>query len=60
MILRDEKDAAAAQHMVALGIEYDLNKMTRRITEKRRQEIHQSCWKSVTPSSGVEKSEINY
>ena len=40
VILTDEKGAAPAQRMIALGIEYDLISMTRRITEKRRQEIH--------------------
>ena len=35
VVLKDEKDAAPAQHMVVLSIEYDLIKMTRRITEKR-------------------------
>ena len=41
VVLKAEKDAAPAQRMIALGIEYDLIRMTRRITEKRRQEIHQ-------------------
>ena len=40
VILKDEKDAAPAQRMTALGIEYDLIGMTRRITEKRRRAIH--------------------
>ena len=36
--------------MVALGIEYNLVSMTRRITEKRRQEIHQKLLKAQTSS----------
>ena len=36
--------------MIALGIEYDLIKMTRRITEKRRQEIHQKLQEAQTSS----------
>ena len=48
VILKDEKDAAPAQHMVALGIEYDLVKMTRCITEKRRQEIHKKLLEAQT------------
>ena len=39
VILKEEKDAAPAQKMTALGIEYDLIKMTRRITDKRREDI---------------------
>ena len=39
VVLKDEKDAGPAQKMTALGIEYDLIKLTRRITEKRRLEI---------------------
>ena len=39
VILKEEKDGAPAQKMTALGIEYDLIKMTRRITDKRRAEI---------------------
>jgi hypothetical protein len=39
VVLKEEKDAAPAQKMTALGIEYDLIKFTRRITEKRRLEI---------------------
>ena len=35
VVLKEEKDAAPAQKMTALGIEYDLLKFTRRITEKR-------------------------
>jgi hypothetical protein len=48
IILKDEKDAAPAQHIVALGIEYDLVKMTKRITEKRHQEIHQKLLEAQT------------
>ena len=36
---QEEKDAAPAQKMVALGIQYDLIKMTRKITDKRRADI---------------------
>ena len=39
VILKEEKDSAPAQQMVALGIHYDLVKMTRRITDKRRADI---------------------
>ena len=39
VVLKEEKDAAPAQKMTALGIEYDLIKFTRRITEKCRLEI---------------------
>ena len=39
VILKEEKDAAPAQKMIALGIEYDLIKMTKRITDKRRTDI---------------------
>ena len=38
-MLKEGKDAARAQKMTALGIEYGLIKPTRRITEKRRLEI---------------------
>ena len=50
VVLKDEKDAAPAQRMIALGIEYDLIGMTRRITEKRRQEIHQKLQEAKTSS----------
>ena len=39
VVLKEEKDAAPVQKMTALGIEYDLIKFTRRITETRRLEI---------------------
>ena len=39
VILKEEKDAAPAQRMIALGIQYDLIKMTRKITDKRRADI---------------------
>ena len=39
VILKEEKDAAPAQKMIALGIQYDLIKMTRKITDKRRADI---------------------
>ena len=50
VVLKEEKDAAPAQHMVALGIEYDLVNMKRRITEKRRQEIHEKLKTAQTSS----------
>ena len=45
---KDEKGAAPAQRMVALGIEYDLINMTRRITEERRQGIHTKLQEAQT------------
>ena len=39
VILKEEKDSAPAQKMIALGIEYDLLKMTKRVTDKRRDDI---------------------
>lgn len=50
VVLKGEKDTAPAQHMVALGITYDLVKMTRRVSEKRRQEIHQKLQEAQTSS----------
>ena len=39
IVLKEEKDATPAQKMFALGIQYDLIKMTRKITDKRRVDI---------------------
>ena len=39
VILKEEKDAAPTQKLIALGIKYNLIEMTRRITKKRRADI---------------------
>ena len=48
VVMKDERDAAPAQNMVALGIEYDLINMTRRITKKWRQDTHQKFKEAQT------------
>ena len=37
--LKEEEDAAPTQKMIALGIQYDLIKVTRKITDKQRADI---------------------